>query len=278
LILIAAIYFWRWENSRDETDLTVLPLNGGHAVFVDAAGRKNDWLMDCGDENAVNSRSNLSPRAGREQNSAARADEGDARDCGGAESLNELFGVGELWTSPAHFRSTAYRDQPFRGLTNRRRATKSFNAATPPAAGRFCIRTRQIIFPRRRQRARAARKFSRRKILLLSDLSRAGQAPCFRARMICARTLSLPACPNEGEPLCDALLDAIQPKVIVIADSEFPGHAAREPRIERPAGQRNSRDLHARFRRGDHRDERRLAGGWKLRTMDGQKFSSVAAA
>ena len=28
--------------------------------------------------------------------------------------------------------------------------------------------------------------------------------------------------PNEGEPLCDALIDAIRPKVIVIADSEFP--------------------------------------------------------
>ena len=53
LIFIAAIYFWHWEKSRDETELTVLPLNGGHAVFVDAAGRKNDWLVNCGDENAV---------------------------------------------------------------------------------------------------------------------------------------------------------------------------------------------------------------------------------
>ena len=53
LLLIAAIYFWRWEHSRGETDLTVLPLNGGHAVFVDAAGRQNDWLINCGDEDAV---------------------------------------------------------------------------------------------------------------------------------------------------------------------------------------------------------------------------------
>ena len=47
------IYFWHWEQSRDEIELTVLPLNGGHAVFVDAAGRKNDWLVNCGNENAV---------------------------------------------------------------------------------------------------------------------------------------------------------------------------------------------------------------------------------
>jgi beta-lactamase superfamily II metal-dependent hydrolase len=39
--------------SRAETKLTVLPLNGGHAVFVDAPGRKNDWLVNCGNDRAV---------------------------------------------------------------------------------------------------------------------------------------------------------------------------------------------------------------------------------
>ena len=53
LILIAALCFWHWEQSRVEIELTVLPLNGGHAVFVDAAGRKNDWLVNCGDSNSV---------------------------------------------------------------------------------------------------------------------------------------------------------------------------------------------------------------------------------
>jgi ComEC/Rec2-related protein len=53
LILITGLYFWRWENSRDETELTILPLNGGHAVFVDTAGQKNTWLVNCGDEDAV---------------------------------------------------------------------------------------------------------------------------------------------------------------------------------------------------------------------------------
>jgi beta-lactamase superfamily II metal-dependent hydrolase len=80
--------------------------------------------------------------------------------------------------------------------------------------------------------------------------------------------------PTAGEPLCDALLDAIQPRAIVIADSEF------------PATRRASRDLQARLA------ERRVpvfytrtAGavkietatpGWKLQTMDGQRLSSAA--
>jgi len=53
LLLMSTIYLWHWERSRDETEFTVLPLNGGHAVFVDTAGRKNDWLVNCGNENAV---------------------------------------------------------------------------------------------------------------------------------------------------------------------------------------------------------------------------------
>ena len=53
LILIGAICLWHWEQSRAEIKLTVLPLNGGHCVFVDAPGRKNDWLVDCGNDNAV---------------------------------------------------------------------------------------------------------------------------------------------------------------------------------------------------------------------------------
>ena len=78
--------------------------------------------------------------------------------------------------------------------------------------------------------------------------------------------------PDEGEPLCDALLDAVRPKVIVVVDSEF------------PANRRASRTLHERL------DQRKIPviytrasgavkivtrpDGWELKTMDGQKFTS----
>ncbi len=90
----------------------MLPLNGGHAIFVDAAGRKNDWLVNCGDENAVDVHAqDISPRTGREYNSTARSNRRQlVQNCGGAESLDELFGVGELWTSSDHFRSSAYNE------------------------------------------------------------------------------------------------------------------------------------------------------------------------
>ena len=81
--------------------------------------------------------------------------------------------------------------------------------------------------------------------------------------------------PNEGEPLSDALLDAIQPKIIIIADSEF------------PANRRASRELKERLARSKipviyTRDSNAVTifvnkSGWQLRTMDGENFPARSA-
>jgi ComEC/Rec2-related protein len=273
LILIVATYFWRWEQSCDETGLTVLPLNGGHAVFVDAAGRKNDWLVNCGDENSVGF--TLTPFLRAQGVNKIRQlvlTHGDARDCGGAKSLNELFGVGELFTSPVHFRSTAYRDvvvefdkPPSRHEIIQRGDTAGcWQVLHPDTTNDFSRADDNALV--------LLGNFSRTKILLLSDLSRAGQNTLLSRTNNMRADVVIAGLPNEGEPLCDALIDAIQPEVIVIADSEFPatrraGSALRE-RLE----QRNIPVIYT-----------RTSGavtivtdksGWKLRTMDGQKFSS----
>ena len=76
--------------------------------------------------------------------------------------------------------------------------------------------------------------------------------------------------PMEGEPLSDALIEAIQPKVIIIADSEF------------PATRRASRALHERLAATKIPViYTRTSGavkivvdksGWRLQAMDGQRF------
>jgi beta-lactamase superfamily II metal-dependent hydrolase len=74
------------------------------------------------------------------------------------------------------------------------------------------------------------------RILLFPDLGHAGQVALLnhipntndlRADIVVAGV------PDQAEPLCDALLDAIQPRVIIIADSDRPatrraGAALRE--------------------------------------------------
>ena len=111
LVIIGAVYLWQWQSSRDDTSLTVLPLNGGHAVYVDADGRQNDWLINCGNENAVDITLKNYLRS-QGVNTLPRLVLADAniRNCGGALSLDELFSVREFWSSDVKFRSTAYRD------------------------------------------------------------------------------------------------------------------------------------------------------------------------
>jgi competence protein ComEC len=280
LILIGAIYFWRWENSRGETDLTVLPLNGGHAVFVDAAGRKNDWLIDCGNDNAVEFTLKPFLRAqGVNKIPRLVLTEGDSKNCGGAQSLDQLFGVGELWTSSVKFRSTAYRD-----------AVAEFeNSGRPPEPSRHRILNRgdnagcwQILspnatddFPRADDNAFVLLgNFHGAKILLLSDLGRIGQNELLSRTNALRADIVVAGLPNEGEPLSNSLIDAIQPKIIVIADSEFPANRRASRELKSRLGEKNIPVIYTR----DSGAVKIVAGknGWKLQTMDGQEFNSAS--
>jgi competence protein ComEC len=272
LILIAAAYFCRWESSRDETDLTVLPLNGGHAVWVDAAGQKNDWLVNCGDENAV--QFTLKPflhAQGVNRVQHLVLTHGDARDCGGAESLNELFGIGELWTSNTKFRSAAYRDAVSEFEKSSRH--KIFNCGD--TAGCW-----QVLHPGLTDGFSQADDgalvllgtFRSARILLLSDLSRAGQGELLARTNDLRADIVIAGLPNEGEPLCDALIDAIQPKVIVIADSEFPATRRAGRALKDRLEQKTIPVIYTRSSGAVEiaTDKR----GWKLQTMDGPIISS----
>jgi beta-lactamase superfamily II metal-dependent hydrolase len=111
------------------------------------------------------------------------------------------------------------------------------------------------------------------KMLLLSDLSRTGQDELLARTNDLAADIVVAGLPAEGEPLCNTLLEVVHPKLIVIADSEFPatrraGRSLRE-RLEqkqipviytRTAG---AVTVHA----NQH--------GWQVETMDGQRFSSA---
>jgi ComEC/Rec2-related protein len=273
IIFIAAFYFWRWENSHGETDLTILPLNGGHAVFVDAAGRKNDWLIDCGDENAVNfTVKNFLRAQGVNKIPRLILTEGDSKNCGGAELLGQLFGVGELWTSNAKFRSTAYRDavSEFEKPPSRR---KIFNYGDEIGAWKILAPIGANNFPRADDNALVLLgTFSGVKILLLSDLSRAGQSELLARTNDLRADIVVAGLPDEGEPLSDALLGAVRPKIIVIADSEFPANRRAGRELINRLAAKNIPVIYTR----DSGAVKIVAdkSGWKLQAMDGQIFQS----
>jgi beta-lactamase superfamily II metal-dependent hydrolase len=276
LILIAAIYFWRWENSRNETDLTVLPLDGGHAVFVDAAGQQNDWLIDCGDEDAVNFTLKDFLRAeGVNKIPRLIMTEGDSKNCGGAESLDALFGIGELWTSVVKFRSGAYRETiaafekpPSRHII--------LNYGDKIGAWKILAPTSTNNFPRADDNALVLiGNLSGAKILLLSDLGRDGQSALLEHTNDLRADIVVAGLPNEGEPLCDALIGAVQPKIIVIADSEYPANRRASRSLKERLAQTKISVIYTR----DSGAVKIVAdrNGWKLQTMDGQNFSSAVS-
>ena len=271
LIFIGAIYFWQWQSSRDETDLTVLPLSGGHSIYVDADGTRNDWLINCGNENAVNLTLKDFLRAqGVNHLPRLALTEGAARSCGGATNLEALFGIGELWTSGAKFRSPAYREAVAEFEKTSRHHVLNFG----DHAGCW-----QVLFPFTNAPAHAddaplvlRGDFHGTTILLLSDLSRDAQSTLLGGTNDLHADIVIAGLPESTEPLCDALIDAISPRVIVIADSEYPATRRAGRSLQERLEQKKIPVIYTRTSGAVKIVTNK--SGWKLSAMDGQKFSS----
>jgi len=269
--LILTFGFWHWEHLRNEMDLTVLPLNGGHAVFISGAGLGNDWLVDCGNDDAVNFIVKPFLRAqGVNKISRLVLTEGDAQNCGGAQTLDGLFWVRELWTGPAHFRSAIYNQSitAFETPSNRHkvfdcgRTNGCWQVLWPPASSGL---------PRADDNALVLLgNFSGTRILLLSDLSHFGQSALLSQTNDLHADIVVAGLPADGEPLSDALADAIQPQVIVIADSGFPPTRRASRKLKDRLEQRATPVVYTR-NSGAVKIVVNKAG-WTLLAMDGQKF------
>lgn len=272
--LIVVLCLPLWIRSRGKTELTVLPLNGGHAVFVDAAGRNNDWLIDCGNDDAVNFTLTPFLRA-RGVNKIPRLilTEGDAKNCGGAQTLDNLFNVGELWTSQAHFRSPVYNktvdsfEKPFprQKIFHFGNTHDCWQVLWPPATD---------VFSRADDHALVLLgNFSGTKVLLLSDLSQVGQSGLLSGTNDLHANIVIAGLPNEGQPLGDALADAVQPQLIVIADSEYPPMRRASRELKERLAQKGIPVVYTRESGAVKITIGRT--GWKAQTMDGQQFIST---
>lgn len=275
-LVLITICLCGWFATRAETQLTVLPLNGGHAVFVDAAGTQNDWLVNCGNENAVEFvMKNFLHAHGVNRIHHLVATEGDIRNCGGVPALAQIFPVGEFRTSREKFRSPTYREAVahFENLGRH----KIFTMGETNGAWEILFPFNDAKSVKADDRPLVMRgNFSGTKILLLSDLSRAGQNDLMRRNADLRADFIVAGLPSQGEPLSDALIAAVQPQVIIIADSE------------KPATRRASRALQERLVENKIPVlYTRSAGavtivfgsnGWRLRTMDGQRLSNLSEA
>jgi competence protein ComEC len=269
----AVIYLARWQASRDEVRVTVLPLNGAHTVFVDAAGRRNDWLIDCGNTNAVAFVTKPFLRAqGVNRVSRLALTHGDLRYAGGFQPMEELFGVKEVYTSPVRFRSAAYRRivSELEAEPERHQFIRRGDAA---GAWRVLHPAPEDKFPQADDNALVLLgDFHGTRLLLLSDLGRPGQEALMQRESDLRADIVVSGLPEQSEPLSDALLERVQPKVVIVADSEVPATKRVGARLRERLERRGGNVVYTRF--SGAVTITLSDAGWELSAMDGRQLSA----
>ena len=273
---LVAFCAWQWQATRRPTSLTVIPVNGGMATYFQEAGKHAPWLMDCGATNSLEFVTKPFLRAqGINRLANLVLTHGDLRHIGGAGRIAELFHANRILISPVRFRSPAYRQ-----LTQQFERTPEWvrRISSGERVGPWTVR-HPAESDRFSQADDSALVFSGSfygwRVLLLSDLGRAGQnallerSPDLRAEIV------VTGLPSQGEPLCEALLEAIQPRLIVVADSEIPAAERAPAKLRERLAQRKVPVLYTRsvgavtieFRKSD----------WEARAMDGTRFRGKEA-
>jgi len=247
ILLITMFYGWQAFTTRKNVELTILPLSGGHAEYLDARGKTSDWLMDCGNTNSFEFVVKPFLRAkGVNRLPRLMLTHGDLKHIGGAELLSAEFQCLDIYASSFRFRSPAYRRliaelqrDPYRlQIVNRGDVAIPWELLHPAATDQSS-QGDDGAFVR-------FSEFHGVRVLLLSDLGRNGQ------NHLLARTNNLRAdivvsgIPTQTDPLCEALLDAVRPRVIIVVDSDLPAMARASERLKERLAQRNVVVLHTR--------------------------------
>jgi competence protein ComEC len=223
---------------RSMTRLTVLPLNGGDAVYLSGREARTDWLIDCGSESSAEFTTRPFLRAqGVDRLSDLVLSHGDVRHVGGANLVASDFSVGRVWLSKVRFRSPVYR-KVVEALGKTPGRLRSFGRGDHLGPWAVLHPDHRDAFTQGDDNTVVLRgDFGSTRVLLLSELGKAGQNALMQRERDLRADIVVSGLPTKTEPLADALLDAIQPRVIVIADADY------------PATQRASRRLRARLAR-----------------------------
>jgi competence protein ComEC len=261
LFAVWGVLCWR-EHSASR--LTVLPLDGGSAILCDRPGHRDDLLVDCGPE--AEAKSVLTPflrSQGEGHLPRLLLTHGEARFVGGAETIRQTFSVNQIAISPVRFRSPVYQ-RILEHFTNDMTISRGdliagWTVLHPAADDHFPLADDNALVLRA--------DFSGVRVLLLSDLGRAGQDALLARNPDLHADILVAGQPAKGEALCEALLNVVRPRVIVItgpgrygAGREFSGRLARRGVPVIYADEAGAVTVSLR------------AGRWEIRAMDGTRL------
>lgn len=239
--LVGVYYGVQWFSHRQDVTLTTLPLDGGHAEFLTAPGPANDWLVDCGNTNSYQLVTRPFLRAqGINRLSHFLLTHGDLKHIGAAEDLVADFPNPNIYASAFRFRSATYR-----------RVFSQFQAGPQPlklVQRGDPLGPWEILHPAATDKANHAddgalvrrATFHGVTVLCLADLGQAGQRLLLERESERLRAAIVSSgLPAQSEPLHDALLDAIQPRVVIVADAELPATARASTALKQRLERRN---------------------------------------
>ncbi len=208
----------QWAVARQTAHIDVLPLKGAPVFFADSAGGQGNLLVGCSD--ADSAAQTLKPflcAQGVNRLSALCLAVGRLPYFGGSQVILTNFSVDRIFVGDAPSRSEA-----FRNLVGEVRPTAlhdgdrsgAWTVLHPAAADEFTQADDNALVLRR--------QYNSASILLLPALARDGQDALMRRHPDLRADIVVAGLPARDEPLCEPLLDMLQARLIIIADSDFP--------------------------------------------------------
>lgn len=275
LVALGGLTFVQWWQTRAAMRLTVLPLRGGSAVFCDAPNGAPDVLVDCGNEfPAERVTIPFLHACGVNQLSQLVLTHGDLKYVGATKLIARELAVRQIVTSPINFRSPFYR-KIVRDLAREPEKWRKVTRGETMGSWRILHPVVEDGFPQADDAALVlVGKFAGTRVLLLSDLGRLGQEALHRREPDLRADIVITGLPEQTEPLGDGFLDAVQPKVIVVADSEFPATRRTSPKTRERLARHGVPVIYT--RKSGAVTLTLGKAGWEVRAMDGTRISSTA--
>lgn len=277
LVLLCLVWCGLWLHERPDTRLTILPLGEGYGAYLRSNRSSDDWLIDCGNDASLEMVTTPYLHAqGVNRLSHLVLTHGNIHYVGGGESLIKLFHPKTVLLNPVLSHSPNYRN-----ITSFVRTNLPPQPSPKPGEhfGPWTVLHPDSARPSSRADDNAIvllGDVDGARVLLLSNLGRIGQnALLSRTNNLHADVLVAATSDSSGNsdeaPFSETLLNAIQPRVIVIHDS--PSHPASEL-LQKQLELRHVPVLYTRQTRAVTLTTRH--NHWQLTAMNGTTISDVA--
>lgn len=219
LALLAAGWIVQKCLQSSSAELTVVRANAGHVVFARPAFSNDESLIDCGNEFSAQflTKSLLAAR-GVNWLSRVLLTHGDIQHIGGMEYVKQRFWIGDVYLPAVQFRSPIYRElsQKYHRAKRLRRGDRAgpWTVLHPDENDRFTQADDAAMVVKA--------EIGGATVLLLSDLGRLGQRRLLERNPDLRADIVVIGFPERGEPLVEPLLQAIRPRLIIMAEAGNP--------------------------------------------------------